>query len=191
MNKRKLEWLGGRLACKYCLALLANTGNKPDLACFRDLAILPDEHGRPRTTSDPKAGSASSISISHSHRFAAALAVCRGPCGLDIQQPTTKLFKVQERFATDEEVVRMEILANPLVRLTALWTIKEAIKKGLLHDQPTFLGRIRLTAFTATRVPALWMAQCLIADDAATTIMVRVAEIDGYLIACIEGANRA
>lgn len=186
--KRRLEWLGGRLAGKYGLALLAHAGTPPLLSSFSDTSILSDEHGRPRVHTNGRHNLAPSLSISHSRGFAGALAVNDGPCGLDIQQPTTKLFAVQERFATDEELARMDCIPDPLTRLTALWTVKEAVKKGLLSDRQTFLGRIRLTAFTCGEGDGYWMARCALADGAPARATVRVAESEGYMIACtVEG----
>lgn len=185
--KRRLEWLGGRLAGKYCLALLADAGKEPNLSSFGDSSILPDDHGRPRVHASGWHGSAPGLSISHSRGFAAALAVGRGPCGLDIQYPAAKLFSVQERFATDGELARMEGIPDPLTRLTALWTIKEAVKKGLLSDRPTFLGRVGLAALTGKDGAGHWTAACTIADGEPATVTVRVAETEGYLVACTLG----
>ncbi len=189
--KRQLEWLGGRLAGKYCLALLANAENELDLSSFRDISVLPDDHGRPWVHLSGGHGFPPALSISHSRGFAAALAVHDGPCGLDIQQSTAKLFSVQERFASDEEIAGMGAIADPLTRLTALWTIKEAVKKGLLSDRPTFLGRVKLSAFADKDGTGYWTARCTVADDTEAIVTVRVTEIEGYLIACTVGVDRA
>lgn len=189
--KRRLEWLGGRLAGKYCLALLMNAENEPDLSLFRDSSILPDDHGRPRVHASGEHGSAPDLSISHSQGVAAALAVGGGPCGLDIQQTSAKLFSVQDRFATDKEIASMGVIADPLTRLTALWAIKEAVKKGLLSDRPTFLGRVKLIAFAGKNGAGYWTARCTITDEAPAMVTVRVVETEGYLIACTVGVDHA
>ncbi len=189
--KRRLEWLGGRLAGKYSLALLADANNEPDLSSFGDFSIVPDEHGRPRVRSFGSLGFAPSLSISHSRGFAAALTVGDGPCGLDIQHPSAKLFSVREQFATDEEIAGMDLIPDPLTRLTALWSIKEAVKKGLLSDQATFLSRVRLTAFAVKEGAEYWTAMCEIADEVPETVTVRITETEGYLIACTVGVDHA
>lgn len=189
--KRRLEWLGGRLAGKYSLALLTGHDNEPCLSSFCDIPILPDAHGRPLFAARAEQPPVPALSISHSHRFAAALARRLGPCGLDIQQPAAKLFTVRERFATDGEVALMHSIPDPLVRLTALWAIKEAVKKGWLHDQSTFLGRIMVTTLTKTPGSTWWTAHCALAGGGPASVTVRVADIDGYLIAYTGGETRA
>lgn len=189
--KRRLEWLGGRLAGKHCLARMSDNHADPEWSMYGDLAILPDDHGRPQVLSFGQHQSTLRLSISHSGRFAAALAVKEGPCGLDIQQPTPRLFSVQERFATTEELMRMEGCADPLTRLTALWAIKEAVKKGLLADQPTFLGRIKLTACTATGGGAHWTALCAVTGDRPALVRVGVVPVEEYCMAALLEATDA
>ena len=119
------------------------------------------------------------------------MAVGGGPCGLDIQQPSAKLFSVQDRFATDKEIASMGVIADPRTRLTALWAIKEAVKKGLLSDRPTFLGRVKLIAFAGKNGAGYWTARCTITDEAPAMVTVRVVETEGYLIACTVGVDHA
>jgi holo-[acyl-carrier protein] synthase len=86
--KRRLEWLGGRLAAKHSLGRLLG-GESARL--YRDYSLLPDEHGRPVLEPLPLGEAVLHVSISHSRDYAAALTTAAGRCGLDIQQTTARL----------------------------------------------------------------------------------------------------
>ena len=97
LEKRRTEWLGGRLAAKWAAAgLLGETAMG-----WQTLMIRTEKDGRPIITTREHAV-APFISISHSGPLAAALAA-NLPCGLDIQQPGARLQRVRERFAYPEE----------------------------------------------------------------------------------------
>jgi phosphopantetheinyl transferase len=139
--KRQREWLGGRTAAKIALLELDPTMQPNG---FQDLSILPDMHGRPI----PDKTSGISLSISHSGRFAVALAVKGAACGVDLQRTSTKLPGLTDRFASSRELSLLssgEMMAEEeLTRLTMLWATKEALKKKILHDQPALFSGIHL-----------------------------------------------
>lgn len=186
--KRRIEWLGGRLAAKYGLQRLL-----PDQAArWRDFSILPDTHGRPRVQSPSHCTlTVPSVSISHSRDYAAALVSNAPLCGLDIQQKTPQLITVQERFAAEAELALLSSIPEQLTRLALLWAVKEAVKKGCLADHPSFFGAIRLT--TVHRVPdeSSWTALCQVTQESGRAVRVHVAEFDTYLIAWVEGEDHA
>jgi len=148
--KRKKEWLGGRIAAK--AAILASP-HAADLD-LRSITILPNKHGRPIAEGFPADLSARgirpTISLSHSDAFAVALAREGSSCGIDLQEISTKLAGLTSHFATDAE---LQLLAQQAgcdedTRLTMLWTVKEALKKALLHDQSVIFSATELREIT-------------------------------------------
>ena len=143
-EKRRVEWLGGRLAAKWAAAgLLGET-----TVDWQDLVVRTEEDGRPYLESETKAA-APFISISHSGPMVAALAA-NLPCGLDIQQPGAKIHTVRKCFAFPEEE---DILSGSLPdsfpeteRLTMLWAAKEAVRKMVRVSPLLGLREIRLQA---------------------------------------------
>lgn len=129
-DKRQREWFGGRIAAKYVTAklLLENDQVPP----WRDLAVLGDENGRPFLALAERNTVMPDISISHSGGLAAAMAVGRGRCGIDIQRFSGRVLKVRERFCTAEEerLLRSSFASHPQTAvLTRLWAAKEALRK--------------------------------------------------------------
>ncbi len=184
--KRRLEWLGGRLAAKHGLSRLLLT--EPAPACqYRDLSLLPDSSGRPALHDFQPQGPTPAVSISHSRDYAAALVVASGDCGIDIQHKSAQLANVQERFAAAEELTVLQQIDDLNTRLGLLWTAKEAVKKCLLADQPTFFGRISLTGMTNQPGEAIWQADCRVTGPKGCAVSVRIAEFGDYLIACTTG----
>jgi len=188
--KRRLEWLGGRLAAKHCLSRHPATGSTTAL-WYSDYSLLPDEHGLPRLDTLLGHEPAAAISISHSKEYAAALVSATSACGIDIQQKSAQLAKVQERFASEAELALLQRIPDQLTRLGMLWAAKEAVKKSLLFDQPTFFGTINLTEFAHEPKEAIWTARCQVAGPIGTTAVIRIAEFGDYLIACTVGESDA
>lgn len=189
--KRRLEWLGGRLAAKHCLSQLSTSAQTPP-SFYCDYSFLPDAHGRPALDTPPDRGiTVPAISISHSRGYAAALVTTAKTCGIDVQLKTEQLVTVQERFASAEELALLHQVPAPLTRLGLLWTAKEAVKKGLLSDQSTFFGTISLTAISYEPKEATWTACCQVTGRARATAIVRIAEFENYLIACTLGEHHA
>lgn len=188
--KRRLEWLGGRLAAKHCLSRHLAAGSAT-AAWYGDYSLLPDEHGCARLDTLPGPQPGPAISISHSRDYAAALVSATSGCGIDIQHKTAQLARVQERFTSETELSQLERIPDPLTRLGMIWAAKEAVKKSLLFDQATFFGTISLTEFTDEPKEAIWTARCRVAGPSATTAVIRIAEFGDYLIACTEGEKNA
>jgi len=134
-EKRKIEWLAGRIAAKCAGLQLQNNDEK--ICCgkkqWHQLQILADSSGKPVVIwSAMESSSSVSISISHSKDFAIAIAA-RENCGIDIQQVTPAVERVEERFVTSEEKNILAEIADLYGRraaLTLLWSAKEAVKKA-------------------------------------------------------------
>ncbi|MCI5142458.1 MAG: 4'-phosphopantetheinyl transferase superfamily protein [Candidatus Electrothrix sp. ATG1] len=169
--KRKKEWLGGRIAAKAAMLTFSRASDNQKL---NSITILPNKHGRPIAEKVPAClsaqGSELIISLSHSDCFAVGLARLTrkgASCGVDLQKISTKLAGLTSHFATDEE---LQLLAKQAdcdedIRLTMLWTAKEALKKALLHDQSvifsaTELQEIALVSDSIRRFTCTVQGQC-------------------------------
>ncbi len=151
-GKRRLEWLGGRIAAKHAAGSLISgfTGTVPWL----EFIVSANARGKPALTiaKDREAAFIPEISISHSGGRALAMAAKR-PCGVDIQQSTASVLKVANRFSSNDE---RSLLANcypgaanaEIGRLTLLWSAKEAIRK-MVAIQP-LIGFMELKLINAT-----------------------------------------
>lgn len=156
--KRRIQWLGGRLAAKHAAMQLMDNAHSGPVHPWQEFRVTADETGRPylqpATPGQGRQG-LPDISISHSGGLAAALAATTGRCGVDIQKITDSVVKVRERFAASSEQDILEALvhAGPAsCRLTLLWAAKEAVRKTVgTRLLPGFLG-IGLT--NATQISA-------------------------------------
>jgi phosphopantetheinyl transferase len=143
-EKRRVEWLGGRMAAKWAAAAVLG-GPEPN---WHDFVLRTEDAGRPYLATAPPGG-APCISISHSGGMAAALAA-NLPCGLDIQEVRTKIHTVRQRFASPEEEALLHAgLPQSLSesqRLTLLWSAKEAVRKMVRATPLLGFLEIRLLA---------------------------------------------
>ncbi|MBM9538114.1 4'-phosphopantetheinyl transferase family protein [Desulfobulbus alkaliphilus] len=185
--KRRLEWLGGRLVAKHCLARLGGMRQAVSWP-YSAYALLPGASGQPVLTA-PAELAETRISISHSRRYAAAVATAAGPCGIDIQHKTDRLHAVQERFTSAAELARLNCIPDPLVRLTLLWAAKEAVKKCWLPDAPSLFDRISLTEVRTVESHEIWTT-CLQVRDHGRAL-VRIMGFDEYLVAVATGGEHA
>ena len=133
-EKRRIEWLAGRIAAKCAALQLADNSGKTCWPAdqWQQLQIGADGSGKPLLLpSAAWAATPPAITISHSNGVAVAMAA-RQQCGIDIQQITTAIERVEERFVGPGE---KEILApvtaayGRKAALTLLWSAKEAVKK--------------------------------------------------------------
>lgn len=177
--KRRREWLGGRIAAKAALL------NLPEAADFeqeaRRLTVLPDVQGRPRVSGG---ADGLTLSITHSGRYAAALAGQGRYCGIDLQVMSAKLPLLTKYFATAAELEllakRLPELGGEIVALTLLWAAKEAIKKSLTQEQPGMFAGIAVTEIAATG-KRIWRFEC-------GTQSVFVHDLSPYALALTSGA---
>ncbi len=165
--KRKREWTGGRFAAKYATKrLLEQIESQKNVMDWSSHIISVAENGRPflSVNKENTTRSLPDISISHSASMAAAMAVYKGYCGVDIQKVTPQVIKVSDRFCTHDEKqilqdffpVESEKQAAPL---TKLWAAKEALRKASsLGSLPGFLELelIEITADQLQKEAGLW-----------------------------------
>ncbi len=183
LEKRRREWLGGRLAAKQALLLL--TGGDNDV---RTISILPDEHGRPCPTM-PLPPPVPSLSISHSGAFAVAMAGQGRNCGIDVQEIVPRIDRLADHIGEPQELALLaEHVADTVTtRLTMLWAAKEAVKKSLLSDQAAFFSAIRLLAIRRHREGAAFFHfTCSRRGRRETAARVRVHRLAGYILAYTE-----
>ncbi|MEN8142098.1 MAG: 4'-phosphopantetheinyl transferase superfamily protein [Thermodesulfobacteriota bacterium] len=128
-KKRKLEWLGGRLAAKK--AALKMAGEEPSWQAMLAWPVAADENGRPFFRSQQS--SSLRLSISHSGELAGALVVSGKECGLDLQKISSATVRVKEKFCSPTEndiISTLQSEAMPDSGLTLLWSAKEALRKA-------------------------------------------------------------
>ena len=141
LDKRKNEWLGGRICAKLAAEQMLAQSVPHD---YREIVVLNAPGGRPVLRVNGLDNShRADISISHSGMYAVAL-VANNYCGIDIQEISETLLRVQERFclSNDEKVLIKEFNSTiTAAELNLLWSAKEAIRKALsYHKVPDFLA---------------------------------------------------
>ncbi len=126
VDKKKLEWLSGRILIKL-------------LAAQFDInfeGIVKDEHGKPSLIN-----SKCEISLSHSYPYVAAIIDKTQDVGIDIEQPKEKLNKIAHRFLAKSE---LEFIKNDTIMLCKAWCAKETLykiygKRGLIFSENLLL----------------------------------------------------
>jgi phosphopantetheine--protein transferase-like protein len=137
-EKRRREWLLGRLAVKDAVRMLVRERNGLEF-CLADIEILTDEHGRPMVCwkLTEKLGCHLSISVAHSRGEAVGIA---GECGndqgvgIDIEPIDRKCQEGLEKIVFGKKEQSLFSAAAPLGRqewLLRLWCAKEAVAKAL------------------------------------------------------------
>jgi phosphopantetheinyl transferase len=148
LEKRKKEWLAGRICAKIALENYFRThcqGQKIPAAV--EITIASSEGGRPFPTwhNGKRIHEGPDISISHSGNLALALAA-QTCCGVDIQKTSDTLVRVKKRFCTapEERLLESVVQKNDLrMHLALLWAAKEAAKKALsISAMPGFLDLV-------------------------------------------------
>lgn len=136
-EKRRKEWLLGRLAAKDAVRLFLKERYRLELSPA-DIEIVTDEHGRPMIGGEllEKLGCRLSLSIAHSGGVAAAVA---GECGnhrgvgIDVEHIGRSRAGLERVALTAEEQVLLSTI--PASRreewLLRLWCAKEAVAKAL------------------------------------------------------------
>lgn len=159
-EKRKMEWLGGRIAAKAAAGSLLQPNGFDH---WLGLAIQPNKHGRPSlvTNTSFACSAPPAVSISHSRLFAVGLAA-PFVCGVDLQEMTEAVCRVRHRFCTAEErailkQVPISRIPDTMAGLTLLWSAKEAIKKKcdlvpLLYFSEIHLQSIRQSGLDGLRM---------------------------------------
>lgn len=110
-EKRKSEWLAGRLVIKKLAEHYGYTNAK----------VLKDEFGKPYLDN-----SKAEVSISHSFPYAAAIIDQSVSVGIDIEHLKPKLVNLAERFLSEQELAAVQ---NNLHKLCLYWSAKEVLYK--------------------------------------------------------------
>ncbi|NLZ17239.1 MAG: hypothetical protein GX087_05845 [Desulfobulbaceae bacterium] len=196
-GKRRLEWLGGRLAAKFALQCYCFPPAREIKFEPAKVTISNDSHGRPFLNwvgvSPWCYPQVPFLSITHSGRFAAAM-VANTPCGLDLQEIVDKLQRLQTRFASPAEMA-LGSTYDELIWLGMLWVAKEAVKKCCYADQPTFMDRIqvvghkKVTHASCDAGTQFAILSCCLTDAAAVVMPVQVAVAQGYAMALVIDAD--
>jgi phosphopantetheinyl transferase len=191
-EKRRLEWLAGRVSAKRAFVELYRHTRKEDISPD-ELVIEATMSGKPvlHTEKHKEVFKDVDFSISHSHDKAICLA-CRSRCGIDLQYLSNTLFKVKYRFCNDVETAMLfDIDADEIRHLGHLWSAKESIRKCL--SVRSLLGFSEINLVRVTQHDAVY---CLLFRldkpivgngfiSAVTTI------VDNYsLAACVIGSDR-
>ncbi len=144
LPKRRSEYITGRICAK-----TATSNHLQYTLCtpppMNQIEINNSEYGHPIITFHPDVSlPVPEISISHSKEYGAAIAA-QYRCGIDIQSQEKSLIKVREKYCTEqEEHILLKVIpkGNELLRLSLLWSAKEAIQKSFSTKtgMPTFLG---------------------------------------------------
>jgi len=131
-EKRRREWLLGRICAKQSVIDLLGSGGTDSLSP-KEISIETSSSGRPFLALSERAELKflPDISISHSHdRVIAIAGNC--PCGVDIQLLTDTLYKVRDRFCSDSDRALLDSTSeDELLQLGLLWVAKEALRKCL------------------------------------------------------------
>jgi phosphopantetheinyl transferase len=179
-EKRKREWLAGRLCAYACARDILGPEYEP-LFAVRDWRLENDANGRPRWSENaPEILRATDISISHGGEYAVAMAAARR-LGVDAQPCLAKITRITALFAhAGEEALLAAALPDQdrIIRLTVLWSAKESLRKaaGLpafldmrLTDCKTINGgwRLRLIAWLQTAAPQTATVAATLRDNHA------------------------
>ncbi len=140
-HKRKVEWLGGRLAAKRAINRLLFEAGKPELP-MNSVALIPDQQGKPvPTLVDNSAPLNLRLTISHSNgAVIAAVSACPKVSGIGVDmEKVEKRNPLWERdYFTQIETDRLNESMDRDLELTMIWSIKEAVLKsvgtGLRYD---------------------------------------------------------
>lgn len=125
---RRIEWLAVRRLMH-------------QLGIASPIAYLPS--GKPYLKDDER-----HISISHTRGYAAVAISETNPIGLDIEQRTDKVYRVQHKFLSPEEKSLLPSEKKNVEALLIIWTAKEAMFKLVDKEGIDFAEHFHLDPFT-------------------------------------------
>ncbi len=151
---RRLEWLAVR-------RLLHESGISSPIGYHPS--------GRPYLTDDPH-----HISISHTRGYAAIALHRNAPVGIDIEQRTDKVCRVQDKFLSPEEKHFLPLLRNRVEALLVIWTAKESIFKLIDREGIDFSAHFHLSPFTVAEEGILSAHETFTADQLTFRLHYRI-----------------
>ena len=125
---RRIEWLAVRRLMH-------------QLGIASPIAYLPS--GKPYLKDDKR-----HITISHTRGYAAVAISETNPIGLDIEQRTDKVYRVQHKFLSPEEKSLLPSEKKNVEALLIIWTAKEAMFKLVDKEGIDFAEHFHLDPFT-------------------------------------------
>ncbi len=183
LPRRRLEWLGGRIAAKDAsLRWGGVAAGERDWQQWQ-LAKLPS--GRPELV----AGVAPlpEISISHSADQVVAISMANR-CGVDIQQRRDSLLRVKSRFCQQSEEVHLLASlgeVDDISRLALLWSAKEAIRKAVPVTVLPAFGEMELMAVRGLTHGLMIFECCFRRDNQSLPLEVAVVLDGDYAVALV------
>lgn len=128
-QKKKLEWLSGRL----CLKHLCGHMNIPYNG------VVKNDNGKPFLINNK-----AEISLTHSYPYVAAVIDKNNDVGIDLEQPKEKLQKVAHKFLSEKEI---ENAGNNLQSLCIHWCAKETLYKICDIEKLSFIDNMYIEPF--------------------------------------------
>lgn len=129
-ERKKLEWLAGRLALKFLCGKLG----------LRYKGILKNSVGKPFLT-----GFDHEISLTHSFPHVAAIIDPKYDVGIDLEQPKEKIVRIAPKFLNDKELV---FCGDNHIMCTLLWSAKETLYKIHSRKGLSFKENLEVSPFT-------------------------------------------
>lgn len=141
-NKKRAEWLAGRIAAKEAISELLVQDNL--ILGYKEIFIERKPSGQPFFKDI-------GISISHTENYAAAEATKLGPVGIDIENIRGFPDLVYEKFLTDNEKQWLNSLdeSERNSNTTLLWSLKESYLKALGVGLRKHMSEIELSKANA------------------------------------------
>lgn len=153
-EKKRLEWLAGRLTLKHLAHLVGLDYN----------GLSKDEHGKPYLI-----GHKHEISLTHSHPYVAAIIDTKDPVGIDLEAPREKVLRIAHKYCSPEE---LQFANNDIQKLNILWSAKETLYKIYGRKGLQLKKHFLLQPFDGLDVRVI--TGSIIANDT----------IEGYKLAC-------
>ncbi|MFV2015909.1 MAG: 4'-phosphopantetheinyl transferase superfamily protein [Candidatus Heimdallarchaeota archaeon] len=138
IKKKKLEWLGGRIAAK-------NAASYYSRLALNKIEIKKDSNNSPYYIVD---GQTIDVSITHCSGMALAIA---GDYGIDLEHVRQRGNALIETAFSEAEINQYDVKPNHQLEVTALWTIKEAHLKRMRIGIRINLHDVRITKLKNVR----------------------------------------
>jgi phosphopantetheinyl transferase len=126
LEKRRIEWLAGRIAAKTAVRLLPNMKSLTP----RQIQILNEADGHPNVLC-PAGFDPPLVSLAHDSEGAVAVASLGGSVTVDVEEIQGSVVDIRHDFSEDDEVERVSqcLDGNIYKILTHIWTVKECVRK--------------------------------------------------------------
>jgi malonyl CoA-acyl carrier protein transacylase len=132
VDKRRFEWLSGRVAAKRLLREV-RFHSEGSIVAPSAIVVMPDEWGAPKISVVGENSSDIYLSISHAGGLAVAACVIDGQqrCGVDVEVVEKRADSFRRDYFSKKEQAWVANKSNPDLALTELWALKESVLKVL------------------------------------------------------------